>query len=57
MNTLSLFLLMKLVFYKFVKILVHFHVIQELILFIYVKLNGNNGDNGDNDDNGDHGKN
>lgn len=40
-------------FYKFVKILVHFHVIQELILIIYIKLDG---DNGDNDDNGDNGK-
>lgn len=34
-------------------ILVHFHVIQELILIIYIKLDG---DNGDNDDNGDNGK-
>lgn len=37
-------------------ILVHFHVIQELILIIYIKLDGYNGDNGDNDDNGDNGK-
>jgi hypothetical protein len=29
-------------------ILVHFHVIQELILIIYIKLDGDNGDNGDN---------